>query len=103
MFKKIPGNVREDSMECPEETSRRFGGMPEKVLGNVQEDFKELAKRFREMFEMNYRGMIEKIPENVTKDFEECSRRLQRSKYGFNISKYGSKYEILLIFITFSY
>ena len=86
MFKKIPGNVREDSRECPEdsgESSRRFGGMPEKVLGNVQEDFGELSKRFREMFETNNRGRTEKILENVTKDFEERSRGFQGSKYRF--------------------
>ena len=91
MFKKIPGNVGEDSRECLEdsgESSRTFGGMPEKVLGNVQEDFEELSKRFREIFEMNNREMIEKILENVTNDFEECSRQFQGSKYGFNISKY---------------
>ena len=102
MFKKIPGNVREDSGECPEdsvESSRRFDGMPEKVLGNVQEDFEELPKRFREMFEMNNRGMIEKIPENVTKDFEECSRRFRGSKY-FNISKYLTCLNMDLIYLN---
>ena len=93
MFKKLPGNVREDSGKCPEdsgESSRRFGGIPEKVLGKVQEDFEELSKRFREMFEMNNRGMIENIPENVTKDFKECS-------FGFM----DLFCEIWLIFITF--
>ena len=40
MFKKIQGNVWEDSRECPEdsvESSGRFNGMSEKVKGKVQD------------------------------------------------------------------
>ena len=34
MFKKIPGNVQEDSGEC----SRRFQGMLKKISGNLNLD-----------------------------------------------------------------
>ena len=42
MFKRVPGNVQEDSGEC----SRRFQGMFERIPGNVQEDFGESSRRF---------------------------------------------------------
>ena len=60
MFKKIPGNVREDSGE----SSRRFNRMSEKFLGNVQGDFVEFLKRFREIFEKN--------PGNCRKNSGQC-------------------------------
>ena len=34
MFKRIPGNVPQDSGECP----KRFQGMFEEIPGNVKED-----------------------------------------------------------------
>ena len=46
MFKKIPGNVPENSGEC----SRGFRGMFQKIPGNVQEDSGECSERFRGMF-----------------------------------------------------
>ena len=60
MVKKISGNVREYSGE----SSRRFDTMSEKVLGNVQGDFEEFLKIFREMFEEN--------PGNYQKNSGEC-------------------------------
>ena len=42
MFKKIPGNVQEDSGEC----SKKFQGMFKKIPGNGQEDFGESKFRF---------------------------------------------------------
>ena len=56
MFKKILGNVQEDSGEC----SRRFWGMFKKIPENVQEDSGECSRRFREM--------LEEIPGNLTLD-----------------------------------
>ena len=56
MFKKIPGNVQEDS----EEYSKRFQGMFKKILGNVEEDSGECSKGFR--------GMLKKISGNLNLD-----------------------------------
>ena len=42
MFQKIPGNVPEDSGECP----RGFREMFQKIPENAQEDFKESKFRF---------------------------------------------------------
>ena len=56
MFKRIPGNVEEDSGEC----SRRFWGMFKNIPGNVQEDSGKCFRRFR--------GMFEKIPGNLNLD-----------------------------------
>ena len=52
MFKKIPGNIQEDSGEC----SRRFQEMLVKIPENVQEDTGECSKR------------LKKILGNVSKD-----------------------------------
>ena len=56
MFTRIPGNLLEDSGECC------YFIIP----GNVEEDFGDGSRRFREMFE--------KIPGNVQEDSGECSR-----------------------------
>ena len=45
MFKKIPGNVQEDSPEC----SRGSRGMFKKIPGNVRKDSGECWQRFSRM------------------------------------------------------
>ena len=49
MFKKITGNVREDSGQC----SRRFLEVLSRILGIVQEDSRECLERSRRMFKRN--------------------------------------------------
>ena len=59
MFKKIPGNLREDFGEF----SKGFRGMFEKILGNVREDSGKCYQRCG--------GMFGKILENVQEDVGE--------------------------------
>ena len=66
MFKRIPGNVEEDSGEC----SGGFRGMFEKIPGNVRRDSGECSKRFW--------GMFKKIPGNAQEDSEECWQRFSK-------------------------
>ena len=42
MFKRVPGNVQEDSGEC----SNRFRGMFKKIPRNVRKDSGECSRRF---------------------------------------------------------
>ena len=58
MLLKIPVNVREAFREC----TKRFGGMFEKVLGNILEDSGKV---------------VWKISKNVTKDSGGCYKRLR--------------------------
>ena len=64
MFKKIPANFREDSVEWSERF--RVGEILSKIPGNAEEDPGDYSKRFWRMFE--------KIPENVQIDSGECTR-----------------------------
>ena len=59
MSTRIPGNVLISA----------FGGLLEKILGNVIKDSGECSKRFQ--------GMLEKIPGNVIKDSGECYQRFR--------------------------
>ena len=56
MFRKIPGNVQEDSGEC----SIRFREMSLKIPGNVIKYSGECSRRFQ--------GMFQKIPGNPNFD-----------------------------------
>ena len=97
MFKKIQGNVWEDSRECPEdsvESSERFNGMSEKVKRKVQGIFDKIPENGRK----ESREWLKKIPENFIKDFEEWN--VQEDSGDLNMDLFC---EILLILITFCY
>ena len=52
------------------ESSRRFDGMSEKVVGKVQEDFEKFSKRFQDMFEKNPGDLV--TIEIFSNNFGDC-------------------------------
>ena len=74
MLKKILGDVQEDSWEC----LKRFWGMFEEIVENVQEDSGEIPEDVQENsgeYSRGLRGMFKKIPGNAQEDFGESKFR----------------------------
>ena len=82
IFKKIPGNLREDSEEC----SKGFRGMFEKILGNVREYSGKCYQRCG--------GMFGKILQNVQEDIGE--------RFQFTINHFSKPHFTFVLRFTFT-